>query len=535
MANITHGPRVVIYTDGGCNPNPDGPCGWGIHGYTYDPRNKPEVESLSINTPTDRGYFSTSIKSNPGIHRVKQLSQFDAWGGIIADKTSNNIAELQAAIKALEFVVENKFTHAYLTLDSNYVLDGIRTSLRRWKKNQWMTVARTPVKNKEFWLVLDDLLDKLNKSNVVLNWSWTKGHRDNIGNIKADDNATKGIQLSKAVILEPVYEIVPGDGTVQPRHQHITTLPILAKIEVDGVQKVPARSKLFSHTSWYFLSNMTEEAKSKDGRFVYYCGTHDKQKVKQGTSKLIADRRKNELLGKASGALRYSVIFKKEKEPVLATIETYHNEVTSNRYNNVIVCDLAVAMKQEIYDDLYLNGSKYLCKHVPLYNDVYTTSEHMVTFEASPPRLALTAVTHVQMLELVLECYLGNSTQLDVVAKDITNEIYDITEKKEKLIYKIKPFFKPGLPSIELPVAYNTTGKPGETNYPFTVGIHTPDRGVFSGMVNSSPKVSVVTWRESHEAFRCAFIVEGVDDCAIYAAANANLVFIKSDEATDGE
>ena len=57
------------------------------------------------------------------------------------------------------------------------------------KKNGWKTAAKKPVKNKELWVELDDLITKHN-----ITWEWVKGHAGNTYNEKADYLARRYIE-----------------------------------------------------------------------------------------------------------------------------------------------------------------------------------------------------------------------------------------------------------------------------------------------------------------------------------------------------
>ena len=64
--------------------------------------------------------------------------------------------ELTAAIEALKYF-EDRQTITLIT-DSKYVKDGIQSWIQNWKKNGWKTAAKKPVKNKELWIELDQLI-----------------------------------------------------------------------------------------------------------------------------------------------------------------------------------------------------------------------------------------------------------------------------------------------------------------------------------------------------------------------------------------
>ena len=139
---------ITIYTDGACSGNP-GVGGWGV---VIIEDNKNEI----------------------------------LLNGGDKDKTNNKM-ELTAAIQALK-TFEHKSTITIIT-DSKYVKDGIQSWIQNWKKNGWKTAAKKPVKNKELWIELDELIARHN-----ITWEWVKGHAGNTHNEKADYLARRYIE-----------------------------------------------------------------------------------------------------------------------------------------------------------------------------------------------------------------------------------------------------------------------------------------------------------------------------------------------------
>ena len=136
-------------------------------------------------------YTDGACSGNPGI---------GGWGAVILenskddvflnggnDNTTNNRMELQAAIEALKFFKDKQ--DITLVTDSKYVKDGIQSWIQNWKKNGWKTAAKKPVKNKELWIELDDLIARHN-----ITWEWVKGHAGNTHNEKADYLARRYIE-----------------------------------------------------------------------------------------------------------------------------------------------------------------------------------------------------------------------------------------------------------------------------------------------------------------------------------------------------
>ena len=140
--------KFKIYTDGACSGNP-GPGGWGAVIFDND-NNQTNISGKEKNT-------------------------------------TNNRMEILAAIMALKKIKSNSQITIYT--DSTYVKNGITEWMFNWKKNDWKTANKKPVKNKDLWIKLDKLCEK-NK----VSWKWVKGHATNKYNNLADQLATSAIK-----------------------------------------------------------------------------------------------------------------------------------------------------------------------------------------------------------------------------------------------------------------------------------------------------------------------------------------------------
>ena len=138
--------RVFIYADGACKGNP-GIGGWGAH----------------------LNYMGN----------VKEI-----FGG--QHDTTNNRMELMAVIEALSCLKER--VEAFLYLDSEYVIKGIKEWLPKWKSNGWKSSNNKPIKNVDLWLRLDEQLQKHTISIFKV-----KGHSGDPGNDLADQLANEGV------------------------------------------------------------------------------------------------------------------------------------------------------------------------------------------------------------------------------------------------------------------------------------------------------------------------------------------------------
>ena len=67
-------------------------------------------------------------------------------------------------------------------------MDGITEWMKGWKKRNWKTASKKPVKNKDLW----QRLDRACSINTI-EWYWVKGHSGHQENERVDLLANKGI------------------------------------------------------------------------------------------------------------------------------------------------------------------------------------------------------------------------------------------------------------------------------------------------------------------------------------------------------
>lgn len=130
---------LKIYTDGSCLGNP-GPGGWGF--IATDGKNTAERSGGELNT-------------------------------------TNNRMELMAVIRAL--AAAKNHTELEIHTDSQYVKNGMTTWVAGWKKNNWRTSTKKPVKNQDLWMQLDELA-----STKKIHWHWVRGHNGHEMNERVD-------------------------------------------------------------------------------------------------------------------------------------------------------------------------------------------------------------------------------------------------------------------------------------------------------------------------------------------------------------
>jgi len=130
-----------------------------------------------------------ACKGNPGIGGWGVLMRYgdhrkELFGG--DPLTTNNRMELTAVIQGLRAL--SRPCRVDLHVDSAYVMNGIQKWLPGWKRNDWRTSDKKPVKNAELWRELDDEIARHQVS-----WTWVKGHSGDEGNERADQLANQGV------------------------------------------------------------------------------------------------------------------------------------------------------------------------------------------------------------------------------------------------------------------------------------------------------------------------------------------------------
>ena len=115
------------------------------------------------------------------------------------EPNTNNKAEIYAIIQGINLIYKNfKFGYDFVPdelviySDSAYTINGITNWINGWRANGWMTASKTPVKNKELWVTLDNMLQVLNDQCEV-KFVKVKGHAGNKWNEVCDKLANEAM------------------------------------------------------------------------------------------------------------------------------------------------------------------------------------------------------------------------------------------------------------------------------------------------------------------------------------------------------
>jgi ribonuclease HI len=139
-------PKVTIYTDGACDPNP-GPGGW-----------------------------AALLKFGP---QEKILTGS-------APQATNNRMELTAAIQGLKALSRPHQVVFYT--DSEYVKKGITEWMPNWKARNWRRKGGK-LANIDLWQMLDAAIQP-----HKIDWRWIRGHAGNKDNNRVDRLARQAIK-----------------------------------------------------------------------------------------------------------------------------------------------------------------------------------------------------------------------------------------------------------------------------------------------------------------------------------------------------
>lgn len=133
---------LKIWTDGSCLGNP-GPGGW-------------------------------AFVATDGTHTAERC------GG--ERDTTNNRMELMAVLRAV--TAAHRHSEIEIHTDSQYVKNGMQSWMKNWKRNNWRTADKKPVKNQDLWMALDTATQ-----NIKIHWHWVKGHAGEELNERCDELA----------------------------------------------------------------------------------------------------------------------------------------------------------------------------------------------------------------------------------------------------------------------------------------------------------------------------------------------------------
>lgn len=494
VENATPTLGAVIYTDGGAKPNP-GNLGLGAHGYIYENSAPTKGSGLGTHTLTDFGYVPMSVKDIGDKKVVKPIHYLDF---VASSDTlgTNNAAEVDALFHVLEKLHEFDLKDIKIFTDSEYLRRGIDEWMRLWVINNWRTGDGQPIKNLDSWKRLNDLLKVTKDKGINFSIKWVKGHSDNFGNNIADKHASIGVNMSMA----------------SEKRFHLTVTDASGYWKVD-VTKHP----FLNFKRLYFNSSRNY---NQDG--TYYI-------AEPGGDDYI--------VGKKMPETSYAVVRLKEKDEVIETVKERQFDI-SNSVNSVIMMRLDKLYSPEVYPYIHCYGRHALTHTNRGLLNINFVDDKPITVEINPAGLSLRAIECFAHLVELLERFEDKSVEHECWKKttgfkvhDITSSFFNIEEKKKKdemfTSYTLKSEIGVGIKDLMVEVSIDHKDAQQNIHVPLVFGSDILPRNNIKRLESLSPKISLITWKESDEVVRYATVVEASDSIGIWSNFYADKIFVK--------
>ncbi|MCO4754032.1 MAG: ribonuclease HI [Bacteriovoracaceae bacterium] len=140
-------------------------------------------------------YSDGACRGNPGPGSWAFIAQ-DHTGSLVqtasgvSEHTTNNKMELQGVIEGLNYLKgeSTSYRKIFYFTDSKYVVDGITSWVKGWKKRGWKKADKKAPENLEQWQELDMLNERFN-----VEFIWVKGHAGHPQNELCDQLANEAL------------------------------------------------------------------------------------------------------------------------------------------------------------------------------------------------------------------------------------------------------------------------------------------------------------------------------------------------------
>lgn len=112
----------------------------------------------------------------------------------VRGRATNNIGEIQAAIRAIQDAQKHGIKRLNIFTDSQFLINSVCKWMTSWKAKGWKLSTGKSVVNQVDFKKLDELIES---GNVLIKWSYVAAHRGHAGNEEADRLAKEGAQKNK--------------------------------------------------------------------------------------------------------------------------------------------------------------------------------------------------------------------------------------------------------------------------------------------------------------------------------------------------
>lgn len=482
--------HCVLYTDGGCRPNP-GNMGFGVHGYIYEDNEPKKGYGLLNHLITKDGYVLKN-KQNQELYKQVDVKEYLDFTGSSSIKGSNNLAELEAMICALEGLNKSGKNVIFETIkvntDSEYLRKGVTEWLPLWQKRDWKRSDNTPVPNADVWKKLLSLLGSFKSKGTEFTINWVEGHSDDFGNNKADWLATLGVNYSINNIIKNDHIFSPNTGYWKK-----------------SVEK---------HPFIFYKQMMFNSIKEYSIEGKYYFSKYSK----------------TDHYGKKTNASCFSIVILNKPDYVLELIRNKHFKNTTD--TNIVLCTrLDKVYESDTYNHLVDYGEYSLLENNRSM-DLNFLDDKPISVEISPPGKVFRAIEDLSYLEDILYSFLDEPTKNPTMLTsiNITDQFYDkivkLNKKNTVETLEVKNELSK-ITDMNIPVNVMSNGKEVSISVPLILGMDLPNRNSLKKLETDNPNIYIVTWKESEKCFKYACIMTTNDATGIWSNMYANSVIIR--------
>ena len=479
MSEVFEG--IVLYCDGSARPVNPGNTGCGIHGYRYTTEISKKGTGLATHKLTTSGYVDNSALK-PEMVFVSPIEYYD----FIANAgygESNNAAEIDAMYHGLTNITLTGVKQILILSDSEITINGINKWIGNWKSNNWIKSDGGVIANQAKWQRLDQVINQIRDRGIELIVNWVKGHSIDHGNNIADRLAGIGaISMFQGKTITD-FIVSPAGGYWKSDFE---------------------RHPFMSQKVMYFNSLPIHNTKGK-----YYLAEPGK-------------KAEPSIISKRSPEAGFSVIELKEPIHACEEIRDYQGKVCED-LNAVVIAQMDEVYHKNIYPYLSKYGSATLIRPTKGKLGIDFIDNTPITRVIDPAGLAIRAANMFGKLEDMLDYYKAIKkgeevpSQLNLQLIEVTDKVFDIGEKKGKLLYTLKPEYVVGFTDTKFTLEIKHKGVLRNVNIPVQLGVDMPVRNYLKRMEPMNPSIYFLSYHLSEDVFQYFFIIETEDCLGIWA------------------
>lgn len=520
---------AVFYTDGGGDVNLR-VASYGLHGYLFAYMDSKTGAGSATKgyTLTDVGYIPNEQaehpinidlilnqktgkgeQASPDVS-ITPIAYFTGFAGL--EDATNNIGETVGLTKALEIstrlYTELGVKRFHYVLDSKYVIRAT-AALSIYAENGWKRFDGSPVANKEYHEVNIPLIEQLAQPEVRATIQWTRGHRDNFGNIQADLLAKNGLNAARNGHCIESTSVKPAKGfwTIKKENENPYLLDCF----------------------WYTQPDHPID-KTFDGKSVMVVGQH-----KRSDPERFCQPNSKDLYGVvAIDSIPEELLVLRQSTDIL------EEETKGFDYAGVYYIDINRAVDAANSQAILFEHRNALLKfnHVAKYISNVTKTPLCSKFH--PQHLSVIGMKesfsqHQILLERVNLFLKGQTDKLPdhMVLTEFTDQAFETKEKKSKGGKETKTVTEcilPNTPDIKvnaeihylnLDNVYKTT----HFDFTLTYGITAPPKRVFSNLKDSKPRCFILTVHNPAATVQYyTVILDGDGNIGLWGNGHANII-----------